>query len=89
MDSLLRPDFLIELLKKLSLETDVYKDAFTHDIPMVKGLPVVLDPWPKAQITAINSQLTMHQQDSIMQWAEKHELMYSLGYYRNYQVCGG
>jgi len=86
VDSLLKTEFLIELLKKLSLETEVYKDAFTHDIPMVKGLPVVLNPWPKAQIMAINSHLTLHQQDSIMQWAEKYELMFSLGYYRNYQV---
>ena len=86
MDSLLKPDFLIDLLKVLSLESAAYKDSFTHSIQMVKGLPVVLSPWPKAQISALNSQLTMQQQTSILKWAEKYELLYSLGYHVNHEV---
>lgn len=86
MDSLLNPGFLIDLLKKLSLETDDYNDAFTHVIPMVKGLPVVLNPWPLAQISALSSRLTMHQQRSIIKWAERYELFYSLGYHNNHEV---
>ena len=86
VDSLLNPGFLIDLLKKLSLTSAVYKDAFTHNIPMLQSLPVVVDPWPKSQIAAMHPNLTQQQVASIFKWAEDYELFYSLGYSGYHQV---
>lgn len=80
MDSLLRPGFLVDLLRKLSLKSDMYREAFQHEIPLLKNLPIVLSPWPKAQILTLG-RFSTHQQDCIIKWAEHYELLYSLGYH--------
>lgn len=73
-------------MKKLSLKTDVYKETFTHDIPFLQNLPIALNPWPKAQIIGIHQNFTTQQVTNIMNWAEKYELFYSLGYMGNHEV---
>lgn len=85
MDSLLKPGFLVDLLKNLSLTSDAYKD-FVHNIPLLQNLPIVLYPWPKAQILTIHPEVTSQQVISIIKWAEQYQLFYSLGYVSNHEV---
>ena len=75
----------MDLLKKLSLTSDAYKD-FVHNIPHLQSLPVVLYPWPKAQIFNTNPEINSQQSVSVIKWAENYDLFYSLGYLGNHEV---
>lgn len=86
LDTLLKPGFLVDLMKKLSLNSENYRRVFAHHIPQLKNLPVVMHPWPMAQISNLQNTLTQQQQTSIIKWAERFELFYSLGYSRNHEV---
>lgn len=88
VDSLLKPTILVDLLKKLSLKSEFYRDTFTHNISLLKNLPVVLSPWPAAQINNLASIPSQYQQktQSVIKWAEKYELFYSLGYNMQFEV---
>ena len=85
--SLLKPGFLLDLIKRLSLTSDDYiPQNFDHNIPQLKGLPIFLSPWPMAQILNGHKNFTLQQQESIMKWAEQYDLFYSLGYYGMYFI---
>ncbi len=75
----------MDLLKKLSLSSEAYTD-FVHNIPLLQKLPIVLYPWPKAQILSIYPGVSGQQITSIIKWAEAYELFYSLGYIANHEV---
>ena len=86
MESLLEPGFLIDLLKKLSLKSEMYKESFYHHVPLLKNLPIVPIPWPLCQIATIDNSLASHHRTSIIKWAERYELLFSLGYHGNHEV---
>ena len=64
----------------------MYKEAFTHSMPLLKHLPVVINPWPSAQILATHPNFTKQQIASIIKWAEDLKLFYSLGYWNLHEV---
>lgn len=83
VDTLLKPGFLVDLLRKLSLTSNFNAQVFGHNIPQLKGLPIFLNPWPMSQI---DQAFSTQQQTSIMKWAERYDLFYSLGYSGNHEV---
>ena len=85
-ESLLKPGFLLDLFKKLSLKSEMFKESFCLHVPLLKNLPIVPIPWPLCQIATIDSSLANHHQTSIIKWAERYELLFSLGYYGSYEV---
>ena len=83
-DHLLCPAFLIELLLSMEMNFDNYLIHATS-INAVKRLPIFGAPFPKQQMeiliaSKVNSQqLTPDEQDAILDWAEKLDLIFSLG----------
>lgn len=83
-DHLIRPAFLIELLLSMEMNSHNYMIHATH-ITALKKLPVISAPFPKTQMETLVSEkkeyrmLVPKEQEAILEWAEKLELMYSLG----------
>ena len=75
----------MDLIKRLNLTSDSY-GVFGHHIGELKNLPIALRPWPVAQITELQQHSTNQQQTSIIKWAEKFNLFYSLGYHGNQEI---
>ena len=76
VDSLLQPGYLIDLLRKLYRPGCLY----SHDIALLKELPVVISRFLKSRILATNPKFTNQQVASIVKWAEDFKLFYSLSY---------
>ena len=84
-DHLLRPTFLIELLRSMEMNSHNYMIHATNITFALKKVPIVSASFPKQQMkTLIASrkefrQLVPDEEEAILEWAEKLELIYSLG----------
>ena len=83
-DHLIHPTFLIELLHSMEMNSHNYMSHATN-ITALKKLSVVRAPFPKQQMKTIIAmkkdfrQLVPDEEEAILEWAEKLELIYSLG----------
>ena len=83
-DHLLHPIFLVDLLHSMEMNSHNYMIHATN-ITALKKLPVVSAPFPKQQMKTIVArkkdfrQLVPDEEEAILEWAEKLELIYSLG----------
>ena len=91
VDHLIRPAFLIELLLSMEMNSHNYM-IHSISIAALKKLPVLNAPFPKQQMETLIAQkkefrlLTPDQQDAVLEWAEKLELIYSLGKYKDHTL---
>ena len=91
VDHLIRPAFLNELLRSLEMNSHNYMIHATN-ITALKKLPVLNAPFPKAQMETLMAQkrefrqITPEQQVAVLDWAEKLELIYSLGKHKDHKL---
>ena len=83
--SLLQPLFLEHLIKSMMINTSQEYMVFTVSTIQLKRLPVVTAPWPKKQMDILIAngagkfQLENTEQDEVLCWAEKLEVMFNIG----------